>query len=160
MIEQTILSQEYPTSGTLSFSGSVGKDRKKGSESIGHLMFVWSPLTNPETTSCSYDKFVSGTASVFDLDGSRLRIRDAQRQAEFIVSRQPHNSTCEFPEPVYDILSGFQDVLVAYNATSERQEPDASLQDLYQRYRRQIPENNLQKIRTFNDFIQSPLADP
>ena len=137
LLEPVTLSQEKPGADIYSFVGKIHNDRKKGWGIQNHVTFVWSPFNEGKEQRCRIDKISPMKALMFKLENNTFRIRDPKKQVEFIVANeQILNTTCLFPETVYPLITGFSDVVMAFNLTDKQGEDDV-VSGLV-RYKRQL----------------------
>ena len=119
VMETSTLTQDQPDAPIVSILGTLGKDRRAGHAIKNKIVFVWETAYAVQSKNCTFSNMTQGKAYIFQLENNRMRIRDAEHQMDFIVSKEPAETNCKFPSRVYTVVAGYADVFIAFNYTRE-----------------------------------------
>ncbi|OWA55341.1 hypothetical protein BV898_19725 [Hypsibius exemplaris] len=82
-------------------------NRKEGGDIIGIAD------ASDQKKPCDYESITKNDGYLYDLENKRLRVRDPERQVDFILDAQPADMDCNFTTKVYHVRGGFSDVLLS-----------------------------------------------
>ncbi|OWA55403.1 hypothetical protein BV898_19789 [Hypsibius exemplaris] len=66
-----------------------GQRKKWDNASKGGMTFIWQTEASDQKKPCDYESITKNDGYLYDLENKRLRVRDPERQVDFILDAQP-----------------------------------------------------------------------
>ncbi|OWA50633.1 hypothetical protein BV898_15143 [Hypsibius exemplaris] len=120
----------------IGIAGALGTKKEVGHASKGGMTFIWQTDASDQKKPCDYESITKNDGYLYDSENKRLRVRDPERQVDFILDAQSANIDCNFTTKVWHVRGGFSDVLLSLaventtvieNELSEAQRPNRIL---------------------------------